>query len=215
MKRSGILLACYFLPALVMAAEQNDPYFYIDAKQSQAVITVYSGGSLAKLGHDHVIASHDMQGVVIDGDAGQQEAGICIPLALLVVDEPALRSEAHFKSQPSASDIAGTREHMLDSVLEVKQFPDAKIHVSQLRLLQSTNYVTTATLTLHGVSKTIEVPVILEKIGVNELKVTGEFSLKQTDYGMKPYSALGGLLKVKDEVNLKFSIIAVRKAQDK
>jgi polyisoprenoid-binding protein YceI len=62
-------------------------------------------------------------------------------------------------------------------------------------------------LTLRGVTKRIAVPVALT-ITPEQLRATGKYSLKQTDYGIKPYSAAGGTIKVKNEVIVNFSIVA-------
>ena len=40
------------------------------------------------------------------------------------------------------------------------------------------------------------------------LRAFGEFSLRQSDYNIKPVSAIGGGLKVKDEVKFSFDIVA-------
>jgi hypothetical protein len=40
------------------------------------------------------------------------------------------------------------------------------------------------------------------------LRAFGEFALRQSDYGIKPPSAVGGGLKVKDEVKFTFDIVA-------
>ncbi len=44
----------------------------------------------------------------------------------------------------------------------------------------------------------------------DRLTATGTFSVKQTDFGMKPYSAAGGTIKVADEVTFDFEAIAIR-----
>ena len=44
------------------------------------------------------------------------------------------------------------------------------------------------------------------------IRASGEFSLNQSDYGIKPISVAGGTLKVKDE--LKFSFDMVARKQD-
>src|SRR5271167_1401278 len=86
------------------------PVFEIDPAVSLVVIEVHRGGSLAKLGHDHAIASHNVRGYVAPS---QGRADLFVRLDELVVDEPELRAEAGFESQPSAAAIAGTRENML------------------------------------------------------------------------------------------------------
>jgi polyisoprenoid-binding protein YceI len=62
-------------------------------------------------------------------------------------------------------------------------------------------------LTLHGVTKRIAVPVEAT-ITPQQLRATGKYTLKQTDYGIKPYSAAGGTIRVKDEIVINFNIVA-------
>ena len=60
-------------------------------------------------------------------------------------------------------------------------------------------------LTLHGVTKAFTVPVRLEVHG-DTLSATGKMVVKQTDFGIEPTSAAGGLVRVEDEVVLTFRI---------
>jgi polyisoprenoid-binding protein YceI len=60
-------------------------------------------------------------------------------------------------------------------------------------------------LTLHGVTKVFTVPVRLEAHG-DTLSATGKMVVKQTDFGIEPTSAAGGLVRVEDEVVLTFRI---------
>jgi polyisoprenoid-binding protein YceI len=62
-------------------------------------------------------------------------------------------------------------------------------------------------LTLHGVTKRIAVPVTAT-ITPQQLRATGKYTLRQTDFGIKPYSAAGGTVKVKNEVVIHFDIVA-------
>jgi polyisoprenoid-binding protein YceI len=62
-------------------------------------------------------------------------------------------------------------------------------------------------LTLHGVTKRIAVPVSAT-ITPQQLSATGKYTLKQTDYGIKPYSAAAGTIKVKNDIVVNFNIVA-------
>jgi polyisoprenoid-binding protein YceI len=62
--------------------------------------------------------------------------------------------------------------------------------------------------TLHGVSRTQAVPLQVERSAAL-LKVSGAFTLRQSDFGVTPFSALGGLMKVQDAVAISFNLIAV------
>src|SRR5690349_17098835 len=72
-------------------AAQGRAVLRVDPAASLVVLTVRRGGSLARLGHDHVVASHTVQGYVAPG---AKRADLYVTLADLAVDEPALRTEA-------------------------------------------------------------------------------------------------------------------------
>jgi polyisoprenoid-binding protein YceI len=65
------------------------------------------------------------------------------------------------------------------------------------------------TITLHGTSRTMRVPVQID-VGADEVRVDGGLSLRQTDFGIKPLSVLGGAVQVQDLVDLRFRIRALR-----
>jgi hypothetical protein len=43
------------------------------------------------------------------------------------------------------------------------------------------------------------------------LRASGEFTMRQSDYGIKPISVAGGALKVKDELKFSFEMVARKK----
>jgi YceI-like protein len=182
------------------AAARGEPVYRVDPKQSVAVIEVRRGGSLARLGHDHVIAAHNMAGFVAPQTG---RADLYVALDGLVVDEPELRKAAGFDTQPSESDIAGTRTNMLEKVLEAEKFPHALIgiRVSRGQLAVA--------ITLHGTTRTMEVPAQLT-VGDPEIHVTGKLAFNQTDFGITPFSILGGAVAVQDRLELRFDVRAER-----
>ena len=60
-------------------------------------------------------------------------------------------------------------------------------------------------MTLHGQQRELLVPLTVEGLP-DQLVVTGAFSVRQTDFGAKPYSVLGGLMTVEDEVVIEFRL---------
>jgi hypothetical protein len=177
--------------------------FRVDPGRSLVVVQVYRAGSLARVGHDHVIASHDVRGYVVPDDG---RADLYLRLDELVVDEPELRAEAKLETHPSAEDIAGTRRNMLNE-LEADRYPFVLVHMSGSGARGDSPL--DAAITLHGVTRSAEAPVTIASAG-DELSATGRIKLKQTDFGMKPLSVLGGALQVQDEVDLAFTIRARR-----
>ena len=185
------------------ALAQGKPVFRVDPAESLVVIEVRRSGSLARLGHDHVVASRELVGYVAP-DEGR--ADLYVALARMQVDEAALRAEAGFDAQPTESDIEGTRANMLAKVLEADKFPFALISVAGASAKEKKTTLAVA-ITLHGHMRTLQVPAEIEA-DAEKIGVTGRLSFEQTDFGITPYSLLGGAIAVKNRVDLRFRIIA-------
>lgn len=184
------------------AAARGERVHRVDGANSRVVIEVRREGSLAHLGHDHVVASRDVAGYVL-ADAGR--ADLAIPLAKLTVDEPELRAEFDLDTQPSAADIAGTRRNMLASVLDAERHPYAVIHV--IRADPRSDRLAVA-ITLHGATRRFDVPVRTEA-EAGGIIVSGALSFDQSAFGIVPFSVLGGALAVRDRLDLRFRVRAV------
>ena len=187
----------------LQALKQGKPVFRVDSRESLVVIEVRRSGSLARLGHDHVVASHELTGYVAPGEG---RADLYVVLARLAVDEAALRAEAGFETHPTESDIEGTRAHMLEKVLEADKFPFALVRVSGVDASRREAAMSVA-ITLHGVTRALQVPATIDA-DADKISVTGRLSLDQTDFGITPYSVLGGAIAVQNRVDLRFRIIA-------
>ena len=187
------------------ALARGKPVLRVDPAESLVVIEVRRSGSLARLGHDHVVASHEVGGYVAP-DEGR--ADLFIALERLAVDEAALRAEAGFDTHPTESDVEGTRAHMLEKVLETDKFPFALIRVSGAKAKKTT---LTVAITLHGHTRTLQVPAEIEA-DAEKMSVAGRLAFNQSDFGITPYSLLGGAIAVKDGLELRFRIRARRLA---
>lgn len=184
-------------PAAALAAPVAGAY-RIDTAQSLITVTVRRGGPLARLGHDHVVASRSISGYV-DLDAGL--ARFQFPLDQMTVDEPALRRQAGLDTTPSADAIEATRNNMLTRLLDARRYP-----LVQLAAVHKAHGVALE-VTLHGVTRSVDVPVrMVNRHGA--LTVSGSLRLLQSDFGIEPMSILGGALVVKDEMELAFTIVA-------
>lgn len=183
-------------------AQKQRKILHIDANRSLVAIAVHRGGPFARLGHEHIVASHHVAGYA-DPDGGR--ADLYVPLDRLVVDEPQLRAEARLDTQPSADDIEGTRRNMLTRVLETERFPVALIHAEYAAADRSHLRLTIA---LHGATRIFEVPVHIEP-GTTGMTVSGQVSFNQSDFGMVPMSILGGAIQVQDRLDLHFRIVAI------
>jgi len=191
------------------AVQRGMPVYQLDASRSIVVVRVYRGGRFAHLGHDHVVASRLAQGWILwTPDWRERRADLFMPLESLTVDEAELRRKYALTTQPSERDIAGTRDNMLNKTLQVDNHPFAILHLKALSGTLSTMAVR-ADLTLNGVTRTKKVDVAV-KAEHGILRFSGAFSLLQTEFGLEPYSILGGLLQVEDPVDISFELTARR-----
>ena len=184
---------------------QGKPVFGVDPARSMVVIEVRRGGSLARFGHDHVVASHDLAGFVAP-DEGR--ADLWLPLDTLTVDEPALRAAAGFHTQPSAEDIAGTRSNMMGRVLEVDRYPHALIAIRELGSGIHSMRLRIA-ITLHGITRVVESSAEYQRSD-DALSVSGAIQMDQSEFGIVPLSVLGGAIAVQDRIDMSYRIRADR-----
>ena len=191
------------------AASRHRNILRIDPARSLVLIEVRRGGPFARLGHDHIVASHHVNGYV-DREAGRTD--LFVPLDRLAVDEPEYRAEAGLDTRPTQDDIDGTRRNMLNRVLEAGAHPFVLIHaeftdVSRATLRTSSSTTLRTTITLHGVTRSFGVPVEIEETE-SGMTVSGRLAFNQTDFGMVPMSVLGGAIQVQDRLVLRFRIHA-------
>ena len=184
---------------------QGQAVFRVDSGRSLVVIEVRRGGTLARFGHDHVVASRDVAGFVAP-EAGR--ADLHVPLDALVVDDPGLRAQAGLDTVPSADDVVGTRRNMLEKVLQTGRYPDALIAVRDLGPGTGVRRLR-AEVTLHGATVAVDVDARIDR-EADEIAVTGTLPLDQSWFGIVPFSILGGALAVQDRVIVRFRIRASR-----
>jgi len=177
----------------------------IDARQSLIAVTVHRGGALARLGHDHVVASRGITGFVAPDDG---RADFHFRLDEMSIDEPGLRREAGFDTQPPADAIAGTRRNMLTKTLDAARYPFVLLHAERAAQGDSMLHLT---ITLQGVTRTVVVPTRIERMPEG-LAASGTLSLLQSDFGITSMSVLGGAIQVLDRTDLRFSIVATQRA---
>ena len=191
-----------------LKAASTTPVYRIDPARSRILVYVYREGALAKMGHDHVVASREVRGyALLPADPARARADFYFSVSTLSMDEPELRQGAGFTSEIAAEDIENTRLRML-RLLDAEKHPYARIHA--VRAAGSPpDLVLDAELTLHGVTRTLNIPVRLTVEG-GRFGVEGEADIRQTDFGITPFSVLGGALAVKDPLRIIFRIEGVR-----
>ncbi len=177
---------------------------------SQVRIYAFRGGRAARAGHNHVLDAPQFSGYVLvpDGAPTQARFDLQFRLDQLRIDDPAQRAETggSFAGARSPSDIEGTRRNMLGPRgLDAERFP----WVSVRSLAISGDWpmlVAEVDVTLHGVSRQ-QTTLLTVQHTPQRLTVGGSIVVKQSDFGVEPYSLLGGLLAVQDAVAIRFELV--------
>lgn len=178
--------------------------YAVDPRASLVAVTVRRAGVMARLGHDHVVASRTLAGHVAPG-AGR--ADVSFRLDQMSVDEPQLLRDAGIARQPSPQAVEGTRTNMLGPVLEAQRYPMVTLHAHR----QADGRLG-VDVTLHGVTRRMVLPATVGSDAA-QVSASGTARLKQTDFGITPFSVGGGLLSVQDELEVRYHIVARRVAK--
>ena len=183
------------------AAAPGAAAYAVDPGASFITVTVRRAGLMARLGHDHLVASHTLAGYV---SPSADRADISFRADQMTVDEAQLLREAGITKQPSPEAVEGTRKNMLGPVLETQRYPLIMLHAT--RLADGRPRVA---VTLHGVTRQLDLPATVQ-VDAAQVSASGALRLKQSDFGITPFSVGGGLLSVQDELEVRYNIVARR-----
>ena len=87
----------------------------------------------------------------------------------------------------------------------VESYPLISFHSTKIEKTGVNHWLVTGELTLHGQSRPI-----LAEVHYAEGAYTGRSTIKQTDFGINPVSVGGGIVKVKNELDIQFVVVPIR-----
>lgn len=173
----------------------------LDTEGSRVYVLVGKTG----FGHDHAIVGRLASGRVLL-DAPQAAGQLVFDMPSFLADTPEARKALGLTGETDASTRKQTTDNMLGpDVLDVARHPTATFDIqSALRSQRPVKggkptVELVGTFTLHGVARNVVIPVEVQSVGP-VLRLIGSFRIKQTDFGMKPYKKLGGVVGVADEL---------------
>jgi polyisoprenoid-binding protein YceI len=180
-------------------------HYRLVPEQSKFTVQAFAEGLLSAFGHDPVLEIKDFTGETEFVPGSFESASLKMTIK---ADSIVLSTEVKEKDR---LDIEQT---MREQVLEIAKYPEivfVSSNVSVTRLAEGRYRARViGDLTFHGSTQknlwiTSEVTVSGES-----LRVKGDFSLKQSDFGIKPFSAAGGTIKLKNELKFSFDIAALK-----
>jgi polyisoprenoid-binding protein YceI len=182
----------------------------VNAEKSLLQILVFRGGAMARLGHNHIVASHQLTGsVYLTDDPLATRFDIRFPVNELTVDEPALREAAgpDFTASVPQSARDGTRANLLSpALLDGSNYPTIRLRALDIRQ-DGEGFDAGVEVILKGSVHLLRVPVQVQR-SEGAVVATGEFPLLQSQLGLQPFSVAMGTLVVLDEMKVRFEIRA-------
>lgn len=190
--------------ATVEQTETGTDRYVIDGRSSRLTVRAFATGLLAAMGHNPTIGIRDFSGET-KFNPDKLEAG---HLKIFV-----RASSLSVQDDISAKDLREMERLMNQEVLETAKFPEILYEATNISIAKMADALYSATLkgslTLHGVSRSLSINARVAFLG-SMLRASGDFSLNQTDYDIKPVSVAGGAMKLRDELKFSFEIVARR-----
>lgn len=190
MRRSVLWISMALLTFVPLFAQERP----IDIQRSKITVHVGKSGLLSGAAHNHTINAPIASGTMREWAPPHIE--FTVETARMTV-EPDPRIDA--------KDQATIQMHMEELTLETKKYPEIAFHSTRVERIADGQWRVEGNLSLHGVTKPVSLMV----------KQTGDSwathaVLKQTDFGIKPISIGGGMIKVKDEIEIDFQIFPAK-----
>ena len=181
--------------------------YVLDSGVSRFTARAFATGLLASLGHNPSFAIRQFAGEAKFAADAPEQASVRI-----VVQSGSLELSDQV-SDKDRREIEGT---MRKDVLETTRFPEIIFEASNPSMSNGGEGVywanVTGKLMLHGVTQPQQISAQVSVTG-NQLRANGEFTVRQSSFGIKPVSVAGGTMKIKDEVKVTFDFVARKKEQ--
>jgi hypothetical protein len=205
---SGATAATADIPIAIPA---DAPRFIVDPEASEVRLLVYRAGPLARFGHNHVISGRVRGEIRAGGRAAESGFRLEIPVESFVVDPPAARAEEGdgFAEDISEQARQATRDNMFGKdILDAAARP--LIEIDSVALVGPRwNPTVVGRVTLRGTTRDLRFSAAVVEHD-DLLTVVATFRIRQSDFGMTPFTTLGGGLRVSDAVDIRLRLVARR-----
>lgn len=200
-----------------IAAEAQEARFaepttlVVDPARSYVLAVTGVEGALSFLGHRHAIlaTSFETDACFDLGPEGRSKVVVTIPTRSLRIDTERGRQLADLGEGLDPGEVAELQEKMLGpEYLAADQHEQIRLEATRVVERQPGEYLLEGNLTLRGRTNQVRVPVEIEELEGDALRVTGSFPITHAEYGMEPES-VAGVVQVANEIELSFSLHAV------
>jgi polyisoprenoid-binding protein YceI len=176
--------------------------FLVDPSASRFTVQAFATGLLSAFGHNPTIGILAYDGDIQFVPGTFEKAFVRVTVrthAMEVLDE--MKSDDRKKLD----------EAMFGTVLEVSRFPTATYESKEITVQKISNDLfsarVTGDLSFRDVTSRLAFDARVTDMGTM-LRISGDFPLRQSDYGIKAVSFAAGALRLKDEVKFSFELVA-------
>lgn len=189
-------------PAAAVPSPTSPARFQLDTEASRVFIKV----GAERYGHIHGVQGRLAQGDVTLGGKGE----LVFDMSTFTADLPEARDYFQLTKKVSASDQKKTTANMLGrDVLDVAHHPRAVLAITSATPLDRQapgtlgRYQLNGTFMLHGVTRRLPLTVSVDSTSrPGVVRMRGNFAILQSQFGITPYSALGGIVRVADKLEI-------------
>jgi len=178
--------------------------YRIDPAQSKFMVVAPRGGLAWFKGHSHYIAIRDF------GGEAELTLDAVTPASLQMAVRAASLEETGADFTPEQKDII--KKELEGIVLETAKYPEITFKSTAVKGKPRNgafDVTITGDLTLHGVTRRIEIPATVTLSG-DTLHAVGRFEIDRKKYNVKATNAFHGLVRVRHGMKFDFDIIARR-----
>ena len=193
-----LLLALGILLNASSAFALDDPC--VVSGQGHFRIIVGTAGLFGAFAHDHLVEAQNVTGcATLDAsDITRSSIKLTFRAADIKVVDP----------DESAENRAKIQKAMESDVLRASVYPQITFESTSIERIAGGNKLRVhGNLTIRGKTQPAVVPLIFTRNGDGSYYAVGNYSFKQTSFGIKPVKIAGGAIKVKDEVQTDFNLL--------
>lgn len=197
----GLALAAVALAAGPARGQDAVPDSVVYGVALTSRLDVHTGtaGLFGGLAHEHLVRARAFRGSIVHVPDDPPRSSVTITIFSDSLD---------VLTAADSQDRAKITRVMRERTLAAERFPEITFVSREVTPIEGGLRVG-GDLTLAGQTRRVTVDVAVEMAG-DTLRATTRFPLKQTDFGIKPYGAALGTVKVKDEVELDLDVVGVR-----
>jgi polyisoprenoid-binding protein YceI len=195
-----MLVTLGLCPAVSAAQSRADSVIYVLVPASRLVVRTGKAGLLGFAGHEHLIQAREVSGRIVYYPHQPDSSHLTIAVATQGLE---------VLTPPDTAEIRKVTAAMRTDVLDVAQFPEITLASQSVQQSGDTMRIRAA-LSMKGRTRTILL-VVRVRIAPDILHATTTFTVRQSDYGIRPYrGGPGGTVRVADAVTFDIDAVAVR-----